>query len=244
MNSAMEITTATTPMPTSIEQALQNLLPTQAPTLSDEDLNYLANVTPQDLMEAAFPNTGEVIHHKRFLRMDGSGNTTYGRAFAWSKRSGGTLFILARRTLESEECMLVKVPFDRSKTTESIRDALDDGSATGLLKQLREQQPPSCLISYHPTVNQGLVALDRSHSDGAAIEKILEALVLHAQIGRSALETVSGLAQRLLHLQPAAGALKLQVATDPSNLDRARTEARHAIEQCPQNALRKPDDSD
>lgn len=236
----MEITTAPTPLPSSIEKALTGLLPTQAPALSDEDLGYLAGVSDQDLMEAAFPDSGEIVPHKRFRGMDGSGNTTYGRAFAWSKRSGGTLFVLARRTLESEECMLVKVPLDRS---ESIRDALDDGSAIGLLKQLREQQPPSCLLGYFPSVDQGLVALDRSHADSPAVEKTLEAIVLHSQIARSALETVSGLAQRLIEMQPVAGALKLAAATHPENLINATREARHALEQMPTPAIGSRDDA-
>ena len=229
-----------TELPSSIEKALSNLMPTQAPALTDADLNYLADVTPEDLMQAAFPDDGEVIAHERYLSTDRSGNLRYGQPFAWSKRSGGTLFILARRTVESDECMLVKIPFDRSPATECIRHCLDSGSATGLLKALREQ-PPSCLISYHPTVNQGLVALDRIHADGAAVEKILEGIVLHSQICRSSMETIAGLAQRLLNLQPVGGAVKLAAATDPQNLDRARTEARHALEQCPTNRLRKSD---
>lgn len=41
----MEITTPEKLTP-GIEKALSNLMPTQAPALSDDDLNYLADVTP------------------------------------------------------------------------------------------------------------------------------------------------------------------------------------------------------
>ena len=238
----MEITTTTTPMPASIEQALHNLLPTTPTNLSDQDLEYLAGVTDEDLMTCAFPDDEQVVAHERFLSTDGAGNDKWGKPCAWSKRSHRTLFLLARRSIDSQETILLKLPLDRSKTTEDIRDALDSGAAVRLLRLLRES-PPACLLGYFPSVDQGLVALDRSHADSQAVEKTLEALALHCQIARSALETVSGLAQRLLHLQPAAGALKLAAATHPENLINATREARHALEQMPTPAIGSRDDA-
>lgn len=229
-----------TPLNPTIASALKNLLPTEVPVYSNDDLQYLAGVTAADLMSAAFPPEGEVIAHKE-ARGYSDSRRIWGPAFAWSKSVPGGFFVLARRTPHGDETMLLKLSREE---VEPLRPSLKNGYRTEFFRLVREL-PPSCWVSYHPTVDQGLIALDKAHSDGPAVEKTLEALVLHCQILRNSSETVAGLAQKLLDLRPVDGAVKLAAVTDPSNLARATEEARHALDvRSPKPLLRKPDVAD
>ena len=221
-----DMSNVTTPLPNVIEKALRNLLPTEVPDYSADDLEYLAGVTAADLMATAFPEESRIISHTKTLGLDPHGYGIYGNPICWTKSANGVFFVLARRTPDSEECMLLRVT---PEEYEQIRPAIEAKSAPSFLRAVREL-PPTCLIGYHPTVDQGLIALDKAHTDGPAVEKTLEAMVLHCQIMRNAAETVAGLAKKLLDLRPDDGAVKLVAVTDPKNLARATEEARHALD--------------
>jgi hypothetical protein len=228
-------------MDTVITKALAGLIPMEIPSVSPGDIEYLTGITPADRMVGHFPEEGDVNKHCVDHGLSAGGTQCWGQAFAWSKRVVDGHFILARRSPKGEETMLLKLDFDQ---VEIVRPTIQTGYAGGFYRAVRTL-PAECYVSYYPTVKQGLAALDRAHVEPPAIRKTLEAISLHGQIAKSALESLGVLAESLLAQLPEEGEVKLADTLDPKNLARATEEARHALDYVrPPQQIRKSNAAD